>query len=324
MSHIDSYELPLLVPSFSSKGNVLLPTPNKSYVSDNSELLKKLDIRVFETYLISAYDIFYGYMPPDPEDLPDTRFLFVDSGGYETNDSYDITEKNKFNYHVNPWDKAKMIDVYDRIASSSRFSNSVLIFSGFDSYAPTSDQIADIHSLQARYPTAIINYLLKITNVDETIEAVRNTKFLDEIRVIGLTEKELGCTVKERLKNLIAFKEALKRKKWEGHIHIFGGLDPVLSKLYYYAGADIFDGLSWQRIRYSDLSSLYHPSHYQISLSEEENKFWMMASNISELRKTKDELCVYTSDRDALRKKLSRILDNSDLSIHAILNNLEE
>ena len=54
MSHIDSYELPLLVPSFSSKGNILLPTPNKTYVSDNFELLKKLDIRVFETYLISA------------------------------------------------------------------------------------------------------------------------------------------------------------------------------------------------------------------------------------------------------------------------------
>lgn len=324
MSHIDSYELPLLVPSFSSKGNILFPTPNKTYVSDNFELLNKLDIRVFETYLISAYDIFYGYMPTDPEDLPDTRFLFVDSGGYETNDSYDITEKNKFNYHVNPWDKSKMIDVYDRIVASSRFRNSVLIFSGFDSYAPTSDQIADIHSLQSRYPTAVINYLLKISNIDETIEAVRNTKFLDEIKVIGLTEKELGRTVKDRIKNLITVKETLKLKKWEGHIHIFGGLDPVLSKLYYYAGADIFDGLSWQRIRYSDLSTLFHPSHYRISLSEEENKFWMMVSNLSELHKMKDDLSACATDRDAMRKKLSSGLNNTEISLSTILNDLEE
>ena len=218
-----------------------------------------------------------------------------------------------------------MIDVYDRIASSSRFRNSVLIFSGFDSYAPTNDQIADIHSLQTRYPTAVINYLLKISkNIDETIEAICNTQFLDEIKVIGLTEKELGCTVKDRLKALIAVKEALKFKKWEGHIHIFGGLDPVLSKLYYYAGADIFDGLSWQRIRYSDLSSLFHPSHYRISLSEEENKFWMMVSNLSELHKMKDNLSVCATDRDAMRKKLMGDLDNSEISFSDILNDLEE
>ena len=326
MNYIDDYELPLFVPSFSSKGNVLLPALNNTYISDNYDLLKKLDMRVFETYLVSAYDIYYGYMPKDPEELPETRFLFVDSGGYEINDSFEINEKNKFNYHVNPWDKEKMIDVYDRIASSIKFQNSTLILSGFDNTNITiSEQIANIHSMQERYPTAIVNYLLRITdNMNAVISGICNTQFLEEIKVIGLTEKELGYTVQDKVRNLIAIKEALNNEGWTGRIHIFGGLDPVLTKLYFFSGADIFDGLSWQRMRYCDLSTLFHPSHYQISLSEEENKFRMMAANISELRQTKDELSLCATDRDDLRKKLLTILDNTGLSISAILKKLEE
>jgi len=40
--------------------------------------------------------------------MPETEYLFIDSGGYETNDSFDLSGRNKFNYHVMPWDKDKM------------------------------------------------------------------------------------------------------------------------------------------------------------------------------------------------------------------------
>ena len=77
---------PLLVPSFSSKGNLLLRQPDGTYISDNYSLLQKLDSRVSKSYLVSAYDVYYGLMPRNPHDMPETEYLFIDSGGYETND----------------------------------------------------------------------------------------------------------------------------------------------------------------------------------------------------------------------------------------------
>ena len=99
---------PLFVPSFSSKGNLLLRQPDETYISDNYSLLQGLDLRVSKSYLVSAYDIYYGLMPRKPRDMPETEYLFIDSGGYETNDSFDLSGRNKFNYHVMPWDKDKM------------------------------------------------------------------------------------------------------------------------------------------------------------------------------------------------------------------------
>lgn len=60
--------VPLLVPSFSSKGNLFILNGEGQYVSDNYELLQTLDVRVSKSYLISAYDIYYGFMPKEPED----------------------------------------------------------------------------------------------------------------------------------------------------------------------------------------------------------------------------------------------------------------
>ena len=59
---------PLLVPSFSSKGNLLLPQSDGKYISDNYSLLQEMDLRVSKSYLISAYDIYYGLMPQNPNE----------------------------------------------------------------------------------------------------------------------------------------------------------------------------------------------------------------------------------------------------------------
>ena len=104
--------IPLFVPSFSSKGNLLIPRKDETYVSDNYDLLQVLDVRVSNSYLLSAYDVFYGFMPQDPNDWPYTDYLFIDSGGYEINDTYDLSERNKFNYNVFDWDIDKMKQVY--------------------------------------------------------------------------------------------------------------------------------------------------------------------------------------------------------------------
>ena len=76
MSNIRN-DIPLFVPSFSSKGNLFLPKGNKRYVSDNYDLVDVLGIRLAESYLLSAYDIYYGFVPAKTSAWPKTRYLYL-------------------------------------------------------------------------------------------------------------------------------------------------------------------------------------------------------------------------------------------------------
>lgn len=306
-------QTPLFVPSFSSKGNLLLPTDNGGYVSDNYELLKTLDWRISQSYLISAYDVYYGLMPENPNEWPETDYLFVDSGGYEINDSYDLSERNKFNYRVNPWDVDKMKEVYRRIVCCPKFQNTEIVLSAFDSYGPLNEQLLRSRMLADEFPNVTINHIIKRNcSRDQLLKELERSDLIKGISIIGFTEKELGDTLGERLKNLIAIKRALLRRSWPGYIHVFGGLEPSLSILYYFAGADIFDGLSWQRVRYNALGgaeTLYAPQKYAVNFLEVENKFCMMIDNVSVLNEMYNSLSYRTEQRfdlfDALENKLS-------------------
>src|SRR5262249_35869569 len=45
---------------------------------------------------------------------------------------------------------------------------------------------------------------------------------------------------------------ALDENKMAVPIHVWGGLDPILTPLYFFAGAEIFDGVSWLRYAFVD------------------------------------------------------------------------
>lgn len=316
--------LPLFVPSFSSKGNLFFPKGDGKFVSDNYELPEILNIRLSETYLVSAYDIYYGFMPQDPEMWPETRYLFIDSGGYETNDSFDLSERNKYNYHVLPWDEEKMKEVYRRVLTCSKFTNTTIILSGFDSCAGINDQLNRFADLQQEFPTAVINQLIKLTDrMDDVARILINSHKLSDIQILGFTEKELGHTLKERLIHVMLIKHELNNAGWNGLIHVFGGLEPSLSRLYFIAGADIFDGLSWQRTRYKGNATLYEPHNYFASSTEEENKLWMMIDNLSELRSIKDDLGILLDYRAQLSEQLGEKLKDNNVTVFDLLSVLE-
>ncbi len=44
-------------------------------------------------------------------------------------------------------------------------------------------------------------------------------------------------------------------------IHVFGSLDPLSSSLYFLAGAEIFDGLTWLRYSYRNGQAVYYHNH---------------------------------------------------------------
>ena len=320
----NGFVTPLLVPSFSSKGNLFIHNTDGTYKSDNYDLLKELDFRVPKTYLISAYDMYYGFMPRNLSDLPRVDYLFVDSGGYETSDGYDLSERNRFNYEVRPWDKDKMISVYSEIVSSDVFDNSIVFLTSFDSYDSVMAQADSALSLQNIFSDAIIDFLIKrpigksFEDLLAEIESAMDT--INKISVIGITEKDLGESVSDRLKNMLDLSRLLRGQGWSGNIHIFGGLEPTISQLYYLSGADIFDGLSWQRFRYSNNSTIYDPSNFIISLTEYENRLMMIRENLSVLNDIGLDLAIMSDDRIELSMALSEHLKNNELTTRKLLS----
>lgn len=317
--------IPLFIPSFSSKGNLFVPFKAGTYVSDNYELLQVLDVRVSNSYLVSAYDIFYGYMPKDPNDWPYTDYLFIDSGGYEISDAYDLSERNKFNYNIFAWDIDKMKQVYHTVTSCPKFSGTTIVLSSYDLIGTFKEQLDSALKLTKEFPDSLVNFIIKPAfSFEQLLEHIKeNIEDLHQISILGLTEKELGNTVQIRLLNLLSLKQLLDSLKWTGKIHIFGGLEPSLSTLYYFAGADIFDGLSWQKMRFQTNSTLWDPISFNISRDEYENKLYMMFENLSVLSDLSNDLACAIDNRSVKMIQLKELLKNTDSTINEIIMKLE-
>ncbi len=318
--------VPLLIPSFSSKGNLFILNEEGQYISDNYDLAQALDIRISKSYLLSAYDIYYGFMPREPSDWPYTEHLFIDSGGYETNDSFDLSERNKYNYKVLPWDYKKMETVYERIVACPKFENSNIILSAFDGKGAFKQQLHAALDLKKDFPTAFTNFIIKIDfGIDDLLKELKqHREQLTQFSILGFTEKELGLSLRERLLNIIDIRQQLDGCGWNGYVHIFGGLEPNFVKLFYYAGADIFDGLSWQRTRYWNNSTLFTPEKYIVSSSEFENKYLMMLDNLAYMQEISNTLSTIAGKRTEYAITLKKLLrKKSCIYIQDLLRELE-
>ena len=88
-------------------------------------------------------------------------------------------------------------------------------------------------------------------------------------------------------------------------MHIFGSLDPVCTPLYFLAGADIFDGLSWIRFSYRDDIAVYHknntPLRYGIGDSDRLSRYRSLDSNLHYLSELKGRFRRYLLDGDEKR-----------------------
>jgi hypothetical protein len=66
-----------------------------------------------------------------------------------------------------------------------------------------------------------------------------------DFAVVGITEKEIGNSILNRMLNVARMRKALDRHYPDMPIHVFGSLDTISTYLFFLAGADIFDGLSY-------------------------------------------------------------------------------
>lgn len=270
---------PLLVPSFSSKGfgyyraeadtvGRKKRASARQSQQDKPKLLSEAAAHlnaagplIDESLLISAYDIHFGLLDRPHRYLKGKSLTFIDSGGYELAAEYDSAEPKNFEYRPR---SGFGINQYCTVLDGLSAEASCVI-ANFDTsvkFKPITEQVDIAGRLFRKYPHFTSNFLLKPGckadgSVLKYIEVNRHIRpELDSMRhfgIIGVTEKELGSTLLKKLETLASLRLAMDEAGMDAKpIHLWGGLDPVLTPLYFFAGANIFDGVSWLRYAFHE------------------------------------------------------------------------
>ncbi len=247
-------ETPILVPSFSSKG-FSFDSRGVSEATDALNLSKEF---LTECLLLSAYDLYHKHIPFSEEYLC-TDFTIIDSGGYETSNIYDFSAIAKYSYPIKDWSLEKYESIIDQWPTHK--AGIIVSFDHGSNRSSLEQQIKNANDLFLKYPTFLNNFLIKPETENQKYIQVPNIiaqiSALKSFTIIGMTEKELGNSILERMKNISKIRTALDDDSNNAPIHIFGSLDPITSLLYFLSGAEIFDGLTWLKYSYFNGSAIY-------------------------------------------------------------------
>lgn len=250
-------ETPLLVPSFSSKG---LQFRNNG----TSEVRQILDISsefITESFLISAYDIYYKYLP-SAKDLPFRPDVIVlDSGGYEISKDRDLSDVIDPTAGRNKWDVELLRSILQDWPEE--YPSILVSYDHPKEHISFVEQAERARELFNDHQKHLHTFLIKPESAEQyTIETTLKKVFanIEELRgfdIIGLTQKELGASLIKQMVRIARFRRELDAAGIDAPIHIFGSLDPLTVCLFFIAGAEIFDGLTWMRYAYKDGLCVY-------------------------------------------------------------------
>jgi hypothetical protein len=271
-------ETPLLVPSFSSKGFGF----NKAGKSEIKDIFDFASGYLTDTMLISAYDLAYDNLNPIESSI--TEIIIVDSGGYEVSDFHDLSVVYRQSVQPNKWSLDQLQNTYDA------WPNYIpAVFVSYDhpgQHLSLQDQIEAARSLFARYPRQLNTLLIKPETKDQQYvkisNVIANVDALRDFNIIGLTEKELGSSILKRMTNIAAIRFAMDDAGNKTPIHVYGSLDPITSVLYFLAGAEIFDGLTWLRFGYTDGLACYQYNYGAKKISVVKDDNFIKAKTIQE------------------------------------------
>lgn len=305
---------PLLVPSFSSKGLSM----NRKSVSEANEIIKATQEAIIEAFLISAYDLSHRHIIYDFEYTPE--IIIIDSGGYETSEEFDLSATWRYQSAVKKWS----IDQYRKELDSWPQHVPAIIVS-FDNRVDFGEQIQSAKELFNAYPNHLHDFLLKPDLPDKPFLELDiltpHTKELCEFAIIGVTEKELGNSLLERMLAIAQLRKLLNSHDISAPIHVFGSLDPITSSLYFLAGAEIFDGLTWIKYSYIDGRAIYYQNYTAIKgihVREDRAKAKSLIDNIYFLQELQNQMRVFLHTED-----FSKFGSNADLlreSYHTFLS----
>ncbi len=299
-------ETPILVPSFSSKGFVR----DKEGKSEIGTALEYAIEFITRTYLISAYDLYFKHIP-NPINLPQPEIIFLDSGGYEISWSHDYSAVFQAPPYNESWDEAMHCSVLDKWPDEIP---AVMVNYDHPRHREKlHDQVARARELFRSYPNQLHLFLLKPeTNDQKTLKtvlksAIANIELFSPFDIIGVTEKEMGNNTLDRMANIARLRRSLDEANLDKKIHVFGALDPLTVCLYFLAGAEIFDGLTWIRYAYDHGKCVYLNNHgalqYGLHASDQQVKLRAMTNNLYNLETLEHKLREFVSTQDF--KKLS-------------------
>lgn len=296
-----SFQTPLLVPSFSSKGFRV--------TKDRSEVRDALDIAsgwLADTMLVSAYDLSHGHIPR-PENMECTpELIIVDSGGYETRVEHDWSTAVHWPHKPLPWNKKRLRAELDRWPD--RFVASFVSFDAPSSKIPVSQQAKAASEFFDLYPQQLHTFLLKpetagqnhLTNAINAVIASPN--LLSSFHFIGVTEKELGSTILDRMHSVAKLRMALDSAKIKAPIHVFGALDPLTCVLFFLSGAEVFDGLTWLRYAFLGGVCVYQANYGALEVGTAQRdtlvRAQILTDNIHYLKKLSFQMQKFLLDRD--------------------------
>jgi hypothetical protein len=245
---------PLLVPSFSSKG-----------FPDVREIIEYSSEIIEGPMLVSAYDLHYKKIEP-PFDF--ASLLFLDSGGYEASKDAELSDFGDKEHVPKDWSQ----EMHEAVLAAWRPNVPSVIIS-YDhpkSKLSVKDQIARAGAMASGRTDLMREILLKPETEAQTLlhveSIIANIHSLAGFEAIGVTEKEIGNSVLSRMQNIARLRLALDRVDIDVPIHVFGSLDTVTTPLYFLAGADIFDGLTWLRFAFYQGQTLYKQNYGALHL----------------------------------------------------------
>jgi len=283
---------PLLVPSFSSRGfGRVRNEPVESEVSQHLDYF----LDQLSTVLVSAYDLHHGLLAAGKrveEDwatssLEQPDVVVLDSGGYETASGTDEGELIRDLRVTRDWEPPHWQQTLGWFGPAC---DNVVAVSFDRPGSPYVEQIERAQQELAPHGHLAPLMLLKperIRGVHRFAELEAQVERLRFFSAVGVTEHELGGPLQARVEGVIELREMLSRHSMQLPIHIFGALDPLFVPLYFAAGADIFDGLTWLRYGFDHGLAVHRESAALLSgLLEERDDVrsrTVQTSNLGEL-----------------------------------------
>jgi len=235
--------------------------PSVSSVSktkwDVYEFVQFLIASKYPQFLVSCYDLFY-YSDKEKilhilnEAKDQKQFILLDSGIYE-----EVWHK------TNNWNKTS----FHEILSTNFFSEAFC----YDSYF-LDGKIITSRDINESVTNSIVK--LGIKNISPIIHNNDGDNLAENIidvlntlspSIIAFPERELGKGVYEIAKNIFKIRKIVNTINPKQIIHILGTGNPISIMLYYYAGANSFDGLDWcQTVVDFDTAKLHHYQHLDL------------------------------------------------------------
>jgi hypothetical protein len=221
---------------------------------------RQLGEHTTDASLVSAFDLYEGHLTED--NIYCSEILFVDSGGFETGSSGDLSDLYNYSGQSHEgWTKERHLEVLMRLQPLCP-----LVVVNYDLRSTIAEQVDNAKDFFGKLPhTYASDFLIKPQSKKAQYVDVRaitnHCEELSGFSIIGITEKELGSSFLQRCKNLVAIRKAFSEHGINVPVHIFGALDPLSVLAYFLCGADVFDGLSWLRLAYQEGAALYYNSY---------------------------------------------------------------